>query len=60
MGLGALGVQIEISLATRPKLDFDLRVVGNDITLVPGVAAPLRSLIKVPFPRPFAARPLLI
>eukprot|EP00854_Cymbomonas_tetramitiformis_P020251 gene20251-24251_t len=27
---------ISVSLASRPNLDFDLRVVGSDITLVPG------------------------
>jgi Ca2+-dependent lipid-binding protein len=27
---------IEISLASKPEVDFDLRVIGSDITLVPG------------------------
>ena len=30
----------------RPKMVFDLRVVGGDITLVPGVAVALRNYFK--------------
>jgi len=37
---------ISIALMNKPKLDFDLRVVGGDITLVPGLAAPLRTYFK--------------
>ena len=37
---------IEISLASKPEVDFDLRVIGNDITLVPGAAPALRTFLK--------------
>ncbi|KAK3271178.1 hypothetical protein CYMTET_20453 [Cymbomonas tetramitiformis] len=37
---------ISVSLASRPNLDFDLRVVGSDITLVPGVAPQLKKFLK--------------
>ena len=37
---------ISVSLMGKPTLAFDLRVVGSDITLVPGVAQALRSYFK--------------
>jgi hypothetical protein len=37
---------LTIALVDEPSLDFDLRVVGGDITLVPGIAQPLRTYIK--------------
>ena len=37
---------LTITLTEEPDLDFDLRVVGGDITLVPGLAQPLRTYIK--------------
>ena len=37
---------LTIALMDDPQLDFDLRVVGGDVTLVPGLAAPLRTYIK--------------
>jgi len=38
---------LTIALMDEPQLDFDLRVVGGDVTLVPGLKVPLRSYIKV-------------
>jgi Ca2+-dependent lipid-binding protein len=37
---------LTIALVEEPSLDFDLRVVGGDITLVPGISQPLRTYIK--------------
>ncbi len=37
---------LTITLTEEPELDFDLRVVGGDITLLPGLAQPLRTYIK--------------
>ena len=37
---------LTIALVDEPSVDFDLRVVGGDVTLVPGLRAPLRSYIK--------------
>jgi len=37
---------LTIALTEEPELLFDLRVVGGDITLVPGLAQPLRTYIK--------------
>ena len=37
---------ISVTLMGKPTLAFDLRVVGSDITLVPGVAQILRSYFK--------------
>ena len=37
---------LTIALMDEPQLDFDLRVVGGDVTLVPGLKVPLRSYIK--------------
>ena len=37
---------LTIALTEDPEVVFDLRVVGGDITLVPGLAQPLRTYIK--------------
>jgi|AntAceMinimDraft_1070359.scaffolds.fasta_scaffold30009_1 hypothetical protein len=37
---------LTIALMDEPQLDFDLRVVGGDVTLVPGLKDPLRTYIK--------------
>ena len=37
---------LTIALMDEPQLDFDLRVVGGDVTLVPGLKDPLRAYIK--------------
>jgi len=37
---------LTVTLTEEPELDFDLRVVGGDITLVPGLAQPLRTYIN--------------
>ena len=37
---------LTIALTEEPEVVFDLRVVGGDITLVPGLAQPLRTYIK--------------
>lgn len=37
---------LTIALTEEPDVVFDLRVVGGDITLVPGLAQPLRTYIK--------------
>jgi hypothetical protein len=37
---------LTIALVDEPKLDFDLRVVGGDVTLVPGLKESLRTYIK--------------
>jgi len=37
---------LTIALTEEPEVVFDLRVVGSDITLVPGLAQPLRTYIK--------------
>jgi len=37
---------ISVALMGKPTLAFDLRVVGSDITLVPGVALALRNYFK--------------
>lgn len=37
---------LTIALTEEPEIVFDLRVVGGDITLVPGLAQPLRTYIK--------------
>jgi hypothetical protein len=37
---------ITIALVDYPRLKFDLRVVGGDITIFPGLAQPLRAYIK--------------
>ena len=34
---------LTIALMDEPQLDFDLRVVGGDVTLVPGLKDPLRA-----------------
>ena len=36
---------LTIALMEEPQLDFDLRVVGGDVTLVPGLKAPLKQYI---------------
>ena len=36
---------LTIALMEEPALDFDLRVVGGDVTLVPGLKAPLKQYI---------------
>jgi len=37
---------LTISLTDEPEVNFDLRVVGGDITLVPGLSQPLRTYIR--------------
>lgn len=37
---------VSVSLMGRPTLSFDLRVVGGDITLLPGVSAVLKSYFR--------------
>lgn len=37
---------LTIALVEPPELDFDLRVVGGDVTLVPGLKESLRTYIK--------------
>ena len=37
---------LTIALVDEPRLDFDLRVVGGDVTLVPGLKESLRTYIK--------------
>lgn len=37
---------LTIALVDEPQLDFDLRVVGGDVTLVPGLKESLRTYIK--------------
>ena len=36
---------LTIALMEEPQLDFDLRVVGGDVTFVPGLKAPLKQYI---------------
>ena len=37
---------LTVALVDEPRLDFDLRVVGGDVTLVPGLKESLRTYIK--------------